>query len=130
MTNAVGELDVRTARGRIDELAEILHDCVEGGASVSFMWPFDREQALAYWEGVMTALETERCGSMLRFAKARCAEPFSLWLDGPATKNIAATSESFWCIETSAGWVWRATLMLHAEHRQAGSACHCSRSTQ
>ncbi len=27
---------------RLDELAEVLLDCVEGGASVSFMWPLPR----------------------------------------------------------------------------------------
>lgn len=34
-------------------LAEVLLDCVEGGASVSFMWPLPREQALAFWRGVL-----------------------------------------------------------------------------
>jgi len=33
-------------------LAEVLIDCVEGGASVSFMLPLSREKARAYWRGV------------------------------------------------------------------------------
>ena len=33
-------------------LAEVLIDCVEGGASVSFMLPLPREKARAYWRGV------------------------------------------------------------------------------
>jgi GNAT superfamily N-acetyltransferase len=36
----------------IVELAEVLIDCVEGGASVSFMLPLSREKAGAYWRGV------------------------------------------------------------------------------
>jgi GNAT superfamily N-acetyltransferase len=36
----------------IDALADVLIDCVEGGASVSFMWPLPRERALAFWRGV------------------------------------------------------------------------------
>lgn len=40
---------------RLDELAEVLLDCVEGGASVSFMWPLPRERALAFWRGVGAA---------------------------------------------------------------------------
>jgi GNAT superfamily N-acetyltransferase len=36
----------------IDELAAVLIDCVEGGASVSFMLPLSREKACAYWRGV------------------------------------------------------------------------------
>jgi GNAT superfamily N-acetyltransferase len=33
-------------------LADVLIDCVEGGASVSFMWPLSREKALRFWRGV------------------------------------------------------------------------------
>lgn len=33
-------------------LAAVLVDCVEGGASVSFMSPLSRERALAWWRGV------------------------------------------------------------------------------
>lgn len=36
----------------IEALAEVLLDCVEGGASVSFMWPLPRERALDFWRGV------------------------------------------------------------------------------
>jgi GNAT superfamily N-acetyltransferase len=34
------------------ELAEVLHDCVHGGASVSFMLPFTMDEARAFWRGV------------------------------------------------------------------------------
>lgn len=34
---------------QIEELAEVLIDCVEGGASVSFMLPMTREKARAFW---------------------------------------------------------------------------------
>ncbi|HEV3182465.1 MAG TPA: GNAT family N-acetyltransferase [Steroidobacteraceae bacterium] len=45
----------------IVELAELLIDCVEGGASVSFMLPLSREKAGAYWRGVATgAVRGER----------------------------------------------------------------------
>jgi GNAT superfamily N-acetyltransferase len=36
----------------IGELAAVLIDCVEGGASVSFMLPLSPEKAAAYWRGV------------------------------------------------------------------------------
>lgn len=36
----------------LNALADVLLDCVEGGASVSFMWPLPRERALAFWRGV------------------------------------------------------------------------------
>src|SRR5215470_9748464 len=37
---------------QIDELADVLIDCVEGGASVSFMHPLSRGRAVAFWRGV------------------------------------------------------------------------------
>ena len=39
-------------RGRSSELADLLIDCVEGGASVSFMHPLTRERAVAFWRQV------------------------------------------------------------------------------
>jgi GNAT superfamily N-acetyltransferase len=37
---------------QIDGLAGVLLDCVEGGASVSFMQPLTRERATAFWRHV------------------------------------------------------------------------------
>lgn len=36
----------------ISQLAELLVDCVQGGASVGFMLPFDAVQAARFWRGV------------------------------------------------------------------------------
>ena len=36
----------------IEALAEVLIDCVEGGASVSFMHPLTRDRAVAFWRRV------------------------------------------------------------------------------
>src|SRR5262249_2251351 len=36
----------------IDGLADVLTDCVEGGASVSFMHPLSRSRAVAFWQRV------------------------------------------------------------------------------
>jgi GNAT superfamily N-acetyltransferase len=42
----------------IEQLADVLLDCVDGGASVSFMHPLPRERALAFWERVARDVET------------------------------------------------------------------------
>jgi len=52
-----GEVKVRRvgadeAAACIEPLADVLIDCVEGGASVSFMLPMTRAKALAFWRGV------------------------------------------------------------------------------
>ena len=38
--------------GQIEDLARVLIDCVDGGASVSFMHPLTRERAEAFWRRV------------------------------------------------------------------------------
>ncbi len=48
----VRRLSARGAFDKIDELADVLIDCVEGGASVSFMLPIARDTAVAFWRGV------------------------------------------------------------------------------
>jgi GNAT superfamily N-acetyltransferase len=35
-------------------LAEVLADCVAGGASVGFLWPLPVEEARRWWDGVIT----------------------------------------------------------------------------
>ena len=54
MTNdvTVRLLGADEARERIGQLADVLLDCVEGGASVSFMLPMAREKALRFWQNV------------------------------------------------------------------------------
>jgi GNAT superfamily N-acetyltransferase len=49
-------LDHAQARARMDELAEVLADCVAGGASVGFMAPYGPADALPFWKGVAAAV--------------------------------------------------------------------------
>ena len=41
----------------IEGLADVLIDVVEGGASVSFMHPFTRDKAIAFWRGIAKDVE-------------------------------------------------------------------------
>ncbi len=52
-------LDHAQARARMDELAEVLADCVAGGASVGFMAPYGPADALPFWKGVAAAVGEE-----------------------------------------------------------------------
>lgn len=45
---------------QFDQLADVLMDCVAGGASVSFMNPFTWERALAFWQRVAEDVATGR----------------------------------------------------------------------
>jgi GNAT superfamily N-acetyltransferase len=44
--------------GAVVALADVLIDCVEGGASVSFMQPLSRERAVVFWNGVAQAVHS------------------------------------------------------------------------
>ena len=46
------QIDEAAARG----LTEVLLDCVQGGASVGFMWPLAPEQALGFWQRIRPAV--------------------------------------------------------------------------
>jgi hypothetical protein len=49
-------LDAASARSAIHELADVLADCVEGGASVSFMLPYGRGDAVKFFEKVIASV--------------------------------------------------------------------------
>ncbi|HEY9106526.1 MAG TPA: GNAT family N-acetyltransferase [Roseateles sp.] len=48
----IRELDGAEALARVGELAEVLRDCVEGGASVGFMLPLAEGRPEAFWQHV------------------------------------------------------------------------------
>ncbi|BCH52863.1 N-acetyltransferase family protein [Agrobacterium vitis] len=54
---AIRLLNASDVHEAIPDLCEILSDCVNGGASVGFMLPFDLESARPFWEGVANAVE-------------------------------------------------------------------------
>jgi len=51
----------------LDQLSDVLIDCVEGGASVSFMQPMTREKADGFWRGVETGVKA--CERVLLVAR-------------------------------------------------------------
>ena len=56
----VRRLDGRSAREHLDELAAVLRDCVEGGASVSYMAPFSDDDAREAFAGFVSEAERGR----------------------------------------------------------------------
>jgi GNAT superfamily N-acetyltransferase len=56
----IRRLSVPDLREQLDALAAVLHDCVAGGASVSYMAPFPLEQARNAFEGFVADAEQGR----------------------------------------------------------------------
>ena len=68
---------------QIDELAGVLIDCVEGGASVSFMHPLTRDRAVAFWRRVAQGVAAgERALLVAEAARGLCGT-VQLVLDQP-----------------------------------------------
>jgi len=68
---------------QIDELATVIIDCVEGGASVSFMHPLSRERAVAFWRRVAQGVAAgERALIVAEDARGLCGT-VQLVLDQP-----------------------------------------------
>ncbi len=53
----IARFDAQQARASLPSLAELLVDAVDGGASMGFMSPFTLEQSMAFWDGVVTAVD-------------------------------------------------------------------------
>jgi GNAT superfamily N-acetyltransferase len=68
---------------QIEGLADVLIDCVEGGASVSFMHPLTRERALAFWRRIARGVAAgERALLVAEDAQGLCGT-VQLVLDQP-----------------------------------------------
>ena len=83
MTFAVRPLSAVSA-AQLDDLAEVLADCVDGGASVSFMPPFGADQARAFWQQVAAGVATgERALLVAQDTAGRIVGTVQLVLDQP-----------------------------------------------
>jgi hypothetical protein len=69
VTVEVRRLDAPEIQNHLDGLADVLADCVTGGASVSYMAPFSHDDARAVFDEVATDVEQ---GRRLLLAAARC----------------------------------------------------------
>ena len=76
-------LDAAAARAAIHELADVLADCVAGGASVSFMLPFGRDDAVAYFEKVIASLARDETVLVAAKLSGRIVGTVQLGLDMP-----------------------------------------------
>ncbi|MBN3764193.1 GNAT family N-acetyltransferase [Burkholderia sp. Ac-20365] len=80
----VRRVSAREAAQCIEALADVLIDCVAGGASVSFMWPLPRDKAVAFWQKVAEGVEEgERALLVAQDADGRIAGTVQLVLAQP-----------------------------------------------
>jgi len=80
LTAAEAEAERRT-------LAEILADCVAGGASVSFMWPFTVDDAERWWGTVIDKIDSGETVLLGAYADNRLSGTVQIGLDGPCNQR-------------------------------------------
>ena len=76
-------LNAEAATAALGQLADVLADCVAGGASVSFMLPFGRDDAAAYFEKVIAAVARDETVLIAAKLNGRIVGTVQLGLDMP-----------------------------------------------
>jgi GNAT superfamily N-acetyltransferase len=76
-------LDAPVGESALDQLAEVLVDCVEGGASVSFMSPFSHQEALAFFRKVAGSVASGDSVLLAARLDGRIVGTVQLGLDTP-----------------------------------------------
>ena len=80
---AIARLDAEAAEQRLAELAEVLADCVAGGASVSFMQPFPPEAAARWWRGLLPRIASGDIVLLVALRNDRAVGTVQLHLSTP-----------------------------------------------
>ncbi|STQ11867.1 N-acetyltransferase GCN5 [Enterobacter cloacae] len=84
----------------LDALADILENCVRGGASVSFMLPFSTDKARAFWQDIAGSVErNERVVLACIDSQDGVIGTVQLITDQPETSRIVPMWQSCWCMK-------------------------------
>jgi GNAT superfamily N-acetyltransferase len=111
-------LEGAEAAAAIDDLAEVLADCVAGGASVSFMSPFTQADAATYFRRVVD--EVERGDTALLGARLnnRIVGTVQLGLDTPPNQPHRADVKKM-LVQRSARRNGIGAALMHAVEEEA-----------
>ena len=79
----ITELDAAGVEAAIVELAEVLADCVNGGASVNFMLPYETADAVLFFRKVIAAMQRGEIVLLTAKLGGRIVGTVQLGLDTP-----------------------------------------------
>jgi GNAT superfamily N-acetyltransferase len=108
-------LDANAAKAAVGELADVLADCVNGGASVNFMLPYGPQDAAAFFE--KTVASVARGETVLLAAKldGRIVGTVQLGLDTPPNQPHRAEVKKLLVHRSARGKGVGAALMARIE---------------
>jgi GNAT superfamily N-acetyltransferase len=114
-TAAITVLGAPIAEAALGELADVLTDCVEGGASVSFMAPFSRDEALAFFRKVAASVAAGDTVLLIAKLEGRIVGTVQLGLDTPPNQPHRADIKKMLVHRAARGRGIGAALMAEVE---------------
>ena len=110
------------ADSALAQLADVLVDCVEGGASVSFMAPFPHDSALAFFREVAASVASGDTVLLVAKLDGKTVGTVQLGLDTPANQPHRADVKKMLVHRSARGHGIGAALMaeVEAEARRHG----------
>ena len=111
----IAVLDAPVADRALDQLAEVLVDCVEGGASVSLMSPFPHAEALAFFRKVAASVASKDTVLLMARLDGRIVGTVQLGLDTPPNQPHRADIKKMLVHRSARGRGIGAALMARAE---------------
>jgi GNAT superfamily N-acetyltransferase len=108
-------LEAPVAERALDQLADVLVDCVEGGASVSFMSPFSHQQALTIFRKVAGSVASGDTVLLAARLGGRIVGTVQLGLDTPPNQPHRADIKKLLVHRSARGHGVGAALMAQAE---------------
>jgi GNAT superfamily N-acetyltransferase len=111
----ISVLDAPAAGAALDSLAAILVDCVEGGASVSFMSPFSHQDGLTFFHKVARAVASGDTVLLAATLDGRIVGTVQLGLDTPPNQPHRADIKKMLVHRSARGRGIGAALMSEVE---------------
>jgi GNAT superfamily N-acetyltransferase len=108
-------LNAPVKNAELAQLADVLVDCVEGGASVSFMSPFSHDQALAFFRKVASSVGLGETILVAARLDGRIVGTVQLGLDTPPNQPHRADIKKLLVHRSARGRGLAAALMARIE---------------
>jgi GNAT superfamily N-acetyltransferase len=121
----IAVLDAPVADTTLTQLADVLADCVEGGASVSFMSPFSHAEALAFFRKVAASVASNDTVLLAARLEGRIVGTVQLGLDTPPNQPHRADIKKMLVHRSARSRGIGAALMARAEEEARATAAGC-----
>ena len=113
-------LEAPVAEAALDQLAAVLVDCVEGGASVNFLSPYSHDQAMAFFRKVAASVASGDTVLLAARLDGRIVGTVQLGLDTPPNQMHRADIKKMLVHRSARGNGIGAALMAQVEKEAQG----------